>query len=126
MGTRFIASTECGAHPEYKQAIVNATASDIVLTQRLTGVPVAVIRNEYVDRLGLRAGPFARFMLRNRRTKHLMRSIYALRSLRQLKKASLSSRGAHEYWQAGKSVDGVHSVERAGDIVRNFAAALAD
>ena len=126
MGTRFIASTECGAHPEYKQAIVNATASDIVLTQRLTGVPVAVIRNEYVDRLGLRAGPLARFMLRNRRTKHLMRSIYALRSLRQLKNASLSSRGAHEYWQAGKSVDGVHSVERAGDIVRTFAAALAD
>ena len=126
MGTRFIASTECGAHPEYKQAIVDATASDIVLTQRLTGVPVAVIRNAYVDRLGLRAGPIARFMLKNRRTKHLMRSIYALRSLRQLKNASLSSRGAQEYWQAGKSVDGVHSVEPAGDIVRAFAAALPD
>ena len=126
MGTRFIASAECGAHPEYKQAIVGATASDIVLTERLTGVPVAVIRNAYVDRLGLRAGTLARLMLKNRRTKHLMRGIYALRSLRQLKHASLSSRGAQEYWQAGKSVDGIRSVEPAGDIVRRFAAALPD
>jgi nitronate monooxygenase len=126
MGTRFIASAECGAHPEYKQAIVGATASDIVLTERLTGVPVAVIRNAYVDRLGLRAGALARLMLKNRRTKHLMRGLYALRSLRQLKHASLSSRGAQEYWQAGKSVDGIRSVEPAGDIVRRFAAALPD
>src|SRR5436190_12249111 len=50
MGTRFIATTECSAHPDYKQAIVDATPSDIVLTERLTGVPVAVIRNEYIDR----------------------------------------------------------------------------
>jgi len=126
MGTRFIASAECGAHPEYKQAIVGATASDIVLTERLTGVPVAVIRNAYVDRLGLRAGTLARLMLKNRRTKHLMRGLYALRSLRQLKHASLSSRGAQEYWQAGKSVDGIRSVEPAGAIVRRFAAALPD
>jgi nitronate monooxygenase len=87
---------------------------------------VAVIRNTYVDRLGLRAGTLARLMLKNRRTKHLMRGLYALRSLRQLKHASLSSRGAQEYWQAGKSVDGIRSVEPAGAIVRRFAAALPD
>src|SRR6478752_942531 len=47
LGTRFIASTECRAHPDYKRAIVDADATDIVLTERLTGVPVAVINNEY-------------------------------------------------------------------------------
>ncbi|HKO14855.1 MAG TPA: nitronate monooxygenase [Gemmatimonadaceae bacterium] len=124
LGTRFIATTECAAHPEYKQAILDANASDIVLTERLTGLPVAVIRNEYVTRLGTRAGPLARFLLRTRRTKHLMRTLYALRSLHRLKRSALSSRGAQEYWQAGQSVDGIADVLPVAEVVRRFADAL--
>ena len=124
MGTRFIATTECQAHADYKQAIVNAEPKDIVLTERLTGLPVAVIDNDYIRHLGLRAGPVARFMLRHRKMKYWMRTIYNLRSLRRLKKTSLSSSGAQDYWQAGKSVAGIHSVESARDVVREFAAAL--
>jgi nitronate monooxygenase len=124
MGTRFIATAECKAHPDYKQAIVRAMPKDIVLTERLTGVPVSVINNEYIRRLGTRAGPIARYMLRRRRMKYWMRSIYALTSLRRLKKSSLSSAGANEYWQAGKSVVGIDSVKTVRDVVREFAAAL--
>jgi nitronate monooxygenase len=124
MGTRFIASAECRAHPDYKQAIVDAEPSDIVLTERLTGVPVSVINNEYIRNLGPRASPVARFMLRHRKMKYWMRSIYAITSLRRLKKSSLTSAGANEYWQAGKSVAGIHSVETVAEIIREFAAAL--
>ena len=124
MGTRFIASNECLAHSDYKQAIVDAEPSDIVLTERLTGVPVSVINNDYIRHLGTRAGPIARFMLRHRKMKYWMRTIYALTSLRRLKKASLSSTGAREYWQAGKSVAGIEEVKPVGEIVREFAAAL--
>jgi nitronate monooxygenase len=120
MGTRFIATNECLAHPDYKQAIVNAEPKDIVLTERLTGVPVAVINNEYVQHLGTRAGPVARYMLRHPKMKHWMRSYYALTSLRRLKKSSLSSTGAKEYWQAGKSVGGIHEVKSVKDIISDF------
>jgi nitronate monooxygenase len=127
MGTRFIATDECGAHADYKQAIVAANESDIVLTERVTGVPLAVIRTPYVERIGTKAGPIARWLLRGSRTKHWMRTLYALRSAWQLKRASLAG-GAREatskdYWQAGKSVAGVRSIEPAGAIVRRFAAA---
>lgn len=124
MGTRFIATTECLAHPAYKQAIVDADPSDIVLTERLTGLPVSVINNDYIRRLGTRAGPIARFMLRHRKMKYWMRSIYALTSLRRLKHSSLTSAGANEYWQAGKSVGGIHEVRATGEIIREFARAL--
>ncbi|MDE3152324.1 MAG: nitronate monooxygenase [Gemmatimonadota bacterium] len=126
LGTRFIATTECSAAEDYKQAIVDASEGDIVLTERLTGVPVAVIANAYVRRLGTRAGPLARWMLRHRRTKHWMRTIYALRSFRRLKKSLNARAGAEDYWQAGKSVAQIHAVQPAGDVVREFAAALAD
>ncbi|HEU4828951.1 MAG TPA: nitronate monooxygenase [Gemmatimonadales bacterium] len=122
-GTRFIATPECRASDAYKHAIVEATEEDIVLSERITGVPVAIIRTPYVERAGLRAGRLARWMLRNRRTKHLMRTIYALRSIWQLKRSSLASAGSPDYWQAGKSVGVIDEIESAGAIVARFAAA---
>jgi nitronate monooxygenase len=124
MGTRFIATTECLAHFEYKQAIVDARPEDIVLTERLTGVPVAVIENDFVRNLGTKAGPVARILLRGKRTKRWVRTFYALTSLRKLKKSALSSQGATEYWQAGKSVAGIHDVKPVAEIMREFEAAL--
>lgn len=123
LGTRFIATTECGASAAYKTAILNAGEGDIVLTERITGVPVAVIRTPYIERMGLHAGPLARRLLRGRRTRHWMRTLYALRSLWQLKRASLDESGEKEYWQAGKSVAGIDRIEPAGQVVREFAAA---
>ncbi len=120
MGTRFIATTECSAHADYKKAIVDAEASDIVLTERLTGVPVAVIRNEYVERIGTKAGPIARWMLRGRKTKHWMRTIYALTSLRKLKHSLHTARGRDDYWQAGRSVAAIHEVLPVAEVIRRM------
>ena len=122
LGTRFIATVECRASEAYKRAILEAEEDDIVLTERITGVPVAVIRTPLIDRLGLRAGPIARWMLKQRRTKHLMRTIYALRSLWQFKRSLMDD--DKEYWQAGKSVRDIREILPAGEIVRRFAAAV--
>jgi nitronate monooxygenase len=62
-------------------------------------------------------------MLRGHRTKHWMRTIYAVRSALQLKRASLDETGTRDYWQAGKSVRSIAEVEPARDIVRRFAKA---
>jgi nitronate monooxygenase len=120
LGTRFIATTECRTSAVYKQAILDAEESDIVLSERITGVPVAVINTPYIRRMGLKAGPLARWMLRGHRTKHWMRMIYGLKSIWQLKRSSLDETGSKDYWQAGKSVAGIASIEPAGNIVRRF------
>lgn len=125
LGTRFIATSECKASDAYKQAIVDATEDDIVLTERLTGVPVAVVRNAYVDRLGTKAGPLARWMLRGRKRKHWMRTLYTLNSLRRLRKSLSSADTDSDYWQAGRSVAGIHSILPAAQIVQSFRIAAA-
>jgi nitronate monooxygenase len=124
VGTRFIATPECRASEPYKQAILAADESDIVLTERITGVPVAVINTPYVRRIGTRAGPVARWLLRQPRTKKWMRTLYALRSVWQLKRSSLDETGERDYWQAGKSVAGIHRVEPVAEIVARFERAL--
>ena len=121
MGTRFIATHECGASDAYKQAIVAAEEDDIVWTERITGVPVAVIRTPFIDRTGTQASPLSRRLLRGRRTKKWMRTFFTLRSLWRLKRASLDESGTHEYWQAGRSVAAVNAILPAGSIVRDFA-----
>jgi len=121
LGTRFIATPECRAGEAYKRAIVEAGERDVVLTERLTGVPVSVLDTPSVRRLGLKAGPLARLMLRGRKTKHWMRTLYALRSLWSLKRGLLRDSPERDYWQAGKSVAGVDAIEPAGAVVRRFA-----
>lgn len=123
MGTRFIATTECNSRDDYKQAIVDAGEDDIVLTERITGVPLAVIRTPYVERIGTTIGPLARALFRGRRSKHWMRMFYALRSIRRMKRDSVTGSGSGEYWQAGRSVAAITRVEPAGEVVHRLAEA---
>jgi nitronate monooxygenase len=124
LGTRFIATQECTAHDDYKQAILRAHESDIVLTDKLSGVPVSIIRTPYIERLGTHAGPIAKWMLRGNRSKHWMRTIYSLQSIWKLKRASLRASGYKDYFQAGKSVEDIHQIRPAGDLVAEFAQAI--
>jgi nitronate monooxygenase len=73
--------------------------------------------------MGLKAGPLARWMLRGSRTKRLMRTLYALKSMWQLKRALLEAGGAQEYWQAGKSVAGIHAVRSAAQVIAELVTA---
>ena len=52
-----------------------------------------------------------------------MRSLYALRSLWALKRGLLRDSPDRDFWQAGKSVDGIDRIEPAGEVVRRFAEA---
>ncbi len=124
MGTRFIATTECRVHADYKEAIIGAMEQDIVLTDKISGVPCSVIRTPYVSRVGTRAGPLARRLLRGRRTKRWMRGFYSVQSLWKFRQSSRKGTSYLEYYQAGKSVAGVKAVLSAAEVVRRFGAAL--
>ena len=117
MGTRFIASQEATAHADYKDAIIAAKATDIVLTDKISGVPVSVINTPYIQRMGLKAGWFAKKMLRGRRTKHWMRTYYAVMSAIKLKKANNIGSGYKKFWQAGKSVETIDEVLTVAEII---------
>lgn len=123
MGTRFIATVECAAHESYKRAIVEAQEKDIVLTRRVTGVPLSVIETPYVRQIGTEAGPLARLLLKNPRTRHWMRLLYSVRAVRALKRSALAGLTSKDYWQAGKSAGSISSIEPVAAIVERFRSA---
>ncbi len=48
MGTRFVASEECIAHPDYKQAIVNASDRSTAVSGQSTGYPMRALENKLI------------------------------------------------------------------------------
>ncbi|MCP4769361.1 MAG: nitronate monooxygenase [Gammaproteobacteria bacterium] len=120
LGTRFIASEECRASAAYKQAIIGAGETDIVLSERVTGVPVSVINTDFIKRSGTRLGRFSRWMLAGKRSRHWMRLFYGLKSIWQLKHSSLDESGDKDYWQAGKSVSTIDRIESCESIVQQL------
>ena len=120
MGTRFIATEECKSHEDYKRAIVDAKESDIVLTERVTGIPLAVIQTPYVEKVGTKAGPVARWLLKHRRSKEWMRLWYNIRALWSMKRSAKRGLSTKDYWQAGKSVDTIFRIEPVAEIMKRF------
>jgi len=50
MATRFVCTTECDVHDDFKQAYISATKDDIVIINSPVGLPGRVIRSEFTER----------------------------------------------------------------------------
>ena len=120
MGTRFIATKECSEMPDYKQAIVDTDEKDIVLTERVTGIPLSVIRTPYVEQVGTKISPLSRLLFKYPLTKKWMRMWYGLTAMRRFKNSNLHGGSSKDYWQAGKCVSNIHSVETVADVIEKF------
>lgn len=51
MGTRFVATHECDAHENYKEAYLKASKGDIQIVKSPVGMPGRAIRNEFIKAL---------------------------------------------------------------------------
>lgn len=51
MATRFVATEECDAAPEFKQAYMQANAEDVVIVKSPVGMPGRALRNAFVKRM---------------------------------------------------------------------------
>jgi nitronate monooxygenase len=124
MGTRFIATTECNTPEDYKTAIVDAGEEDITWTNRLTGVPISVIKapgfkqeNSWIMRKLLRS--------RFKHTARMMLNANSFIRLKYLSKSkSKNTAKGKKFYSAGKSVETVHSIESATIIMRRLGECL--
>ena len=49
LGTRFIASTECGAQDEYKEMVLESTHHDVVYTEKVSGIHANFLKSTVPD-----------------------------------------------------------------------------
>ena len=97
-----------------------ATPDDIVWTNKLAGTNSSVIRTDDVAAGGLRVNAVMAWLLKNRYTKLLTRTLMLTRAMETYKRAAFDD--SVKIWQAGKGVGRINSIESCADILGEFAA----
>lgn len=116
IGTRFIASKECGVNTDYKNAIIKAGMDDIVMTTKLSGTPCTIINTEDAKKMGYTQSWFERLMSNNSKTKKWFKMLVQVRGMKKLEQALLPN-NYKKLWCAGKSSELITSILSCEEIV---------
>ncbi|GAA0891562.1 nitronate monooxygenase [Fulvivirga kasyanovii] len=119
MGSPFIASDEAGVSQEYKQAIVDYGAKDIVMTDRLSGTPCTVINTPYVQEIGTKQNWLESILNKNKTLKKYAKMLTFYKGMKSLEKAAFSAT-YKTLWCAGPSIEHVHAIRPVKEIVEGL------
>jgi len=109
IGTMFIASPEADVSNDYKQAIINYGAQDIVKTTKISGSPCTVINTPYVKKMGTNQNWFEAILYKNKTLKKYVKMFTFYLGMKALEKAAFSAT-YKSVWCAGPSLEFVHEI----------------
>ncbi|MBL4624247.1 MAG: nitronate monooxygenase [Flavobacteriales bacterium] len=119
IGTRFIASTEAGVNEGYKNAIVDSTMEDIVMSTKISGTPCTVINTDYAKKIGYTQNWFERLLSTNKTTKKYFKMLVQFRGMKKLEQ-SVAGGNYKTLWVAGKSSEMVDDIIPCAEIIERL------
>lgn len=119
VGTRFIASREAKVEEAYKNAIIEATPEDIVMTTKISGTPAAVIKTPFVEKNGLELNWAIQILKDHPMTKKWVTPLIHYLGMRALEK-SAQTMTWKTVWSAGQSVGMVNEILSCREIVKKM------
>jgi len=119
IGTPFIATNEADVSQEYKQAIVDYGADDIVVTDRISGSKCTIINTPYVQKLPLKANKFEQFLFKNKWLKKYFKMFRWAKGTKMFKNSAFDTT-YKTVWCAGPSLEGVHSIRSVSQVVSDL------
>ena len=119
IGTPFIATDEADVSHEYKQAIVDYGAEDIVVTDRISGSKCTIINTPYVQTLPLKANRLERFLFKNKWLKKYFKMFRWAKGTKMFKNSAFAAT-YKTVWCAGPSLEGVNSIRPVSKVVSDL------
>lgn len=119
IGTRFIATKEAKVDQKYKKAIIKSGPEDIVMTERISGTPAAVINTDYVKKTGLTLNPVEKLLYKNDTTKKYMKMIRYYLGSKALEVAAQKTTWK-EVWSAGQGVGMIDDIIPAAEVMQRL------
>ncbi len=116
VGTPFIACSEAPVSKEYKQACIDYTAGDIVMTTKLSGTPCTVINTDYVKKIGTEQNTLEKVLNHNKQLKKYAKMLTHYKGMKMIEKAAFAST-YKTVWCAGPSLEFTDKVEPLKDIL---------
>ncbi|MBO7133936.1 MAG: nitronate monooxygenase [Bacteroidales bacterium] len=119
VGTIFIASEECKVSDEYKKAVVEYGAKDIVLTRKLSGSPTAVINTLYLQQIGNKPNIWERLVNGNSVLKKFAKSVMMKAGMKKLYNSAFKAT-YKTVWCAGVAIEHVHKIRSIREIIADL------
>ncbi len=119
VGTIFIASDEASISDNYKNALVEYGAKDIILTRNISGTPLTVINTPYMQKVGNKQTIFSNIANRKPIFKKYLRMIFMLTGIKSLEKAA-NKTTYKTIWVAGPSIEDIHEIKPVKKIVESL------
>lgn len=119
IGTIFLASTEAKISNEYKQALIDYSAKDIVLTTKMSGSHLTVINTPYVQSLGTKAGFLERILNKNKTLKKYVKLLLTINGMRTIEKATFQST-YKTVWCAGPAIEYIDKIRPMKEILMDL------
>ncbi|NRS88905.1 nitronate monooxygenase [Flavobacterium sp. 7E] len=116
VGSPFIATIESGVSEEYKQACVDYSAKDIVLTEKISGTPCTVINTPYVQKVGTRQSWIERTLNKNKTLKKWVKMIRYMIGSNAVTKAATEVT-YKTVWVAGPTIENTTEISTVSKIV---------
>jgi len=119
VGTIFIASNEASVSNEYKNALVEYGAKDIILSRNISGTPLTVINTPYMQKLGNKPSTLSKLLNKNKRLKKYIKMFIMAKGLKAIEKAA-NKPTYKTVWVAGPSIEYVHSIRPLKEIIADL------
>lgn len=119
VGSPFIASIESGVSQEYKQACVDYSANDIVMTERISGTPCTVINTPYVQKVGTKQTQLETLLNKNKTIKKWVKMIRFYIGMKATEKAATQVT-YKTVWVAGPTIEHTKAILPVKDIVQQL------
>ena len=116
IGSPFIASIESSVSQEYKQACVDYSAKDIVMTERISGTPCTVINTPYVQKVGTKQTGLETLLNKNKTLKKWVKMIRFYIGMKATEKAATQVT-YKTVWVAGPTIENTKDILPVATIV---------
>ena len=119
IGSPFIATIESGVSKEYKQAVIDFGAKDIVMSKKISGSPCSVIKTPYVEKIGVDQNILESFLSKNKMAKKYVKMLTYYKGMKAVEKAAFAAT-YKSVWVAGPSIEFVHKIESTQAIIERI------
>lgn len=116
IGSPFIATEESPVSQEYKDAVVQYGAKDIVLSTKVSGTPCTVINTPYVQKIGTEQNMVESLLTKNKKLKKYVKMLTYYKGMKLVENAAFAAT-YKTVWCAGPSIEFINKIEPVKTIV---------
>jgi nitronate monooxygenase len=116
IGSPFIATKESPVSTEYKNAVVQFGAGDIVMSDKISGTPCSVINTPYLKKIGVNQNFLESYLNHNKQLKKYAKMLTYYKGMKAVEKAAFAAT-YKTVWVAGPSIEFIKKIETVSEIV---------